>query len=270
MIQRTPFIGGNWKMNTLRADAIALTRAVIERCSSMTSSIDVAIFPPFPWLSDAKELLKGSSILLGAQDVSHEGNGAYTGEVSAAMLLDAGCDCVLAGHSERRHIIGESDSLVNRKTRAALDAGLWVILCIGETLEQRERGETDRININQVRAGLDGVPIEQAQRQMIIAYEPVWAIGTGVNASPDDAQAAHAVIRREIESLYDADTARMIRIIYGGSVKPSNANELFAQRDVDGFLVGGASLNAEEFAAIARSAFSPSLLGRGQGGRSGA
>jgi triosephosphate isomerase len=220
----------------------------------MTSSIDIAIFPPFPYLLPALEGTGGRSILLGAQDVYHEENGAYTGEVSAQMLIDCSCDAVLVGHSERRHVIGESDDLVNRKVRAALDAGLWVVLCIGETLDERERGETDAVNLRQLRAGLLDVPIEQAARQVIVAYEPVWAIGTGRNASASDAQAAHEVIRREIVSLYDAETAKAIRIIYGGSVKPSNAAELVAEEDVDGFLVGGASLVAGDFIAIARSA----------------
>jgi len=250
-------------MNTDRAGAVTLARAVADRCAAMTSAIDLAIFPPFPYLIPVKEAVRDSSLLLGAQDVFHEEAGAFTGEVSAGMLLDCGCDVVLAGHSERRHILGETDELVNFKTLAPLDAGLWVVLCVGETLEQRERGETDSVNIGQLRAGLRHAPIEQVQRQVVIAYEPVWAIGTGRNASPEDAQAAHRVIRRELESMYDGATASALRIIYGGSVKPGNVGSLIAQDDVDGFLVGGASLDAEDFAAIARATHT--LLSRGRG-----
>jgi len=170
------------------------------------------------------------------------------------MLCDLDVDAVLTGHSERRHVIGEDDQLVNRKTRAALDGGLWVILCIGETLEQREAGQTDEVNIRQLRAALEAVPVEQAQKQLVVAYEPVWAIGTGRNATPDDAQSAHAAIRAELASIYDESTADAIRIIYGGSVKPDNAESLFEGAGVDGFLVGGASLKADDYVAIVRAA----------------
>lgn len=254
MPHRMPFVGGNWKMNTDLASAVELADDVNAGCAELIQHVDVALFPPFPYLLPVGKALGHGGVILGAQDVYHEPDGAFTGEVSVDMLTDLSVNVVLTGHSERRHILGEDDDLVNRKTLAALDGALWVVLCIGETLEQRERGETDAINLRQLRAGLEGVPPEQATRQVIIAYEPVWAIGTGRTATPDDAQAAHRVIRGELASLCGHEAAQMIRIIYGGSVKPSNAAALAAQPDIDGFLVGGASLKADEFIAIVRAA----------------
>jgi triosephosphate isomerase (TIM) len=252
---RTPIVGGNWKMNTDLASAVELADDVVAGCDrdDLIRTCDVAIFPPFPYLQAVGKTLGHASVLLGAQDVYHEANGAFTGEVSAEMLIDLNVSIVLAGHSERRHVIGEDDELVNRKTIAALDTGLWVILCVGETLMQREGGETEEVVLRQVREGLQDVPIEQ-MRQVVIAYEPVWAIGTGRNATPGDAQAVHEQIRQELARLYDGATAAGTRIQYGGSVKPANAVELFAQPDVDGFLVGGASLKAEDFLAIVKAA----------------
>jgi triosephosphate isomerase len=219
----------------------------------MVQHCDIAVFPPFPYLQSVGKTLGHHGILLGAQDVYHESNGAFTGEVSAEMLVDLNVSIVLVGHSERRHVIGESDDLINLKTQAALDAGLWVTLCIGETIEQREAGETEAVNLRQLRAGLDGVPIEQ-MRQVVIAYEPVWAIGTGRNASPQDAEQVHAVIRQELANLYDGETADMVRIQYGESVKAANARDLFSMPNIDGGLIGGASLKAEEFTAIVKAA----------------
>ena len=208
---------------------------------------------PFPYLLSVGEALSGSSIKLGAQDGYHQPDGAFTGEVSVAMLQDCSVNVLLAGHSERRHVIGESDTLINAKLLAGLEAGLEVVLCVGETLEQRERGQTDAINAGQVALGLAGVSAEQMSR-VTIAYEPVWAIGTGKTASADDAQAAHKAIRGILAALYDEAVAESVRIQYGGSVKPANASELFGQPDIDGGLIGGASLKAADFASIVASA----------------
>jgi triosephosphate isomerase len=252
---RTPIVGGNWKMNTDLASAVELADDVVAGCdrNALVRASDVAVFPPFPYLQTVGKTLGHSGVLLGAQDVYHEPNGAFTGEVSAEMLVDLHVSVVLTGHSERRHVIGEDDELVNLKTIAALDASLWVIVCIGETLGQREAGETENVVLGQLRAGLNDVPLEQ-MRQVVIAYEPVWAIGTGRNATPADAQSVHAAIRQELSRLYDDGVASSTRIQYGGSVKPANAAELFAQPDVDGFLVGGASLKADDFLAIVQAA----------------
>ena len=253
---RRPFIGGNWKMNTLRDTADALAIAVQTKCSGHAQNIDIAIFPPFPYLNSIAKIVGDGPLLLGSQDVYYESEGAFTGEVSSGMLADVGCSVVMIGHSERRHVLGEGNELVNLKTVAALNEPLWVVLCIGETLEQREAGETDAINVQQLRAGLQNVPADQAARQIVIAYEPVWAIGTGMTATPQDAQSAHEAIRSELAAIYDEATAAAIRIIYGGSVKPANASELFAMADIDGFLVGGASLEAESFEQIVSAATS--------------
>lgn len=255
MTHRTPIVGGNWKMNTDLASAVELAEGVVVGCADLVRHCDVVVYPPFPYLQAAGRALGHSGILLGAQDVYHEANGAFTGEVSAEMLVDLNVAMVLCGHSERRHILGEDDELVNLKVQAALDASLLVTLCIGETLDQREAGQTEQVNIRQLKAGLDGVPIEQ-MRQVVIAYEPVWAIGTGKNAKPEDAQAVHAVIRDTLARLFDESIAKSTRIQYGGSVKGNNARELAAQPDVDGFLVGGASLKCEEFCEIVRAAAS--------------
>jgi len=253
MSNRRPFVGGNWKMNLDAKGAGALAEALIGAIRD--DRVEVAVFPPFPYLHLVGQWLRESRspIRLGAQDVYHEPNGAFTGEVSCAMLQDLGVAVVLTGHSERRHVLREADDLVNRKTRAALDAGLEVVLCIGETLEQRQAGQTDSINIAQLYYGLAGVPPEQMAR-VTIAYEPVWAIGTGKTATPGDAQDAHAAIRGALHRMYGPDIAQVVRIQYGGSVKPSNAAELFGQDDVDGGLIGGASLKAEDFAAIVKAA----------------
>jgi triosephosphate isomerase len=250
-----PFVGGNWKMNTDLASAVELAEGVVAGCASLVQHCDIAVFPPFPYLQAVGKALGHHSILLGAQDVFYEDNGAFTGEVSAEMLVDLNVAVVLAGHSERRHVVGEDDEIINLKARAALDAGLWVILCVGETTEQREAGKTDSVNLTQLRAGLDGVPIEQV-RQITIAYEPVWAIGTGRNAQPADAQAVHKLLRDELARLYDESVAQSVRIQYGGSVKANNASELMSQPDIDGGLIGGASLKVDEFTAIAKAAAS--------------
>lgn len=252
---RTPIIGGNWKMNTSAASATALAAAVSAGCGDALNHVQVAVFPPFPYLLAVGAALRDakSGVLLGAQDFYHEKNGAFTGEVSLEMLADCGVKIVLTGHSERRHVIKESDELIAAKTRASLAAGLRCILCIGETIEQRRAGETDAINERQLRSALQGIPAAQLAG-LVIAYEPVWAIGTGVNATPDDAKNAHAHIRRVLGNLYGQAVADATPIQYGGSVKPSNARELFTQPGVDGGLIGGASLKAEDFCAIVRAA----------------
>lgn len=260
-IPRPAFIGGNWKMNLDLASATALARDVAATCGRLpngTGSLPrVAVFPPLPYLLAVRDAIKSADggsgrVELGAQNVYFEESGAFTGEVSAAMLKDCGVTVVLVGHSERRHILVESDEVVNKKLHAVLKAGLDVVLCIGETLAQRERGETNAVNERQLRAGLAGVSAEQLGR-VTIAYEPVWAIGTGKTATPHDAQDAHAKIRGVLASLF-GDKARGVCIQYGGSCKASNARELMAQPDIDGGLIGGASLKADEFVEIIKAA----------------
>lgn len=255
MPQRTPFIGGNWKMNTNRAGAEALARGVMAFEAGWGRRAEAAVFVPFPYLLTVGAALRGggSGIVLGAQDLYHKADGAFTGEVSAAMLVDCGVGAVLVGHSERRHVIGEDEELIRLKTRAGLEAGLGVVLCVGETLAQREAGETDAVNERQVRSGLDGLSAGLVGR-VTIAYEPVWAIGTGRTATPGDAQDAHAKIRGVVAGMFGEGVAGAMRIQYGGSMKPSNAAELLAQPDIDGGLIGGASLVAGDFGAIVSAA----------------
>lgn len=251
---RTPIIGGNWKMNTTAATARALAQAVADGAGDSPGA-QVAIFPPFVYLREIAELLRASNsqVMLGAQDAYFEPDGAFTGEVSITMLKDSGVSIVLAGHSERRHVIGETDALVNSKVRAVLDAGLTCILCVGETLAQREAGHTDEVNRTQTVEGLKGVTPQQ-MANVVIAYEPVWAIGTGKTATPADAQDAHKKLRAVLGALHGPDIAATTRIQYGGSMKASNAAELLAQPDIDGGLIGGASLKADEFLSIIRAA----------------
>jgi triosephosphate isomerase (TIM) len=253
-MHRRPYVGGNWKMNTDRASASNLMRGVVDGLRG-TRGVDVAVFPPFPYLLTVGAILRerGSAIRMGAQDLFFEPDGAFTGEVSLGMLRDCSATEVLTGHSERRHILGDDETIVHRKTQAVLAAGFTCVLCVGERLEERDQGRTDRVNEEQVRLGLRDVPAEQIDR-LVIAYEPVWAIGTGKTASPEDAQDAQMKIRRVFADLYGRDAAARLRIIYGGSVKASNAHELFMQPDIDGGLIGGASLKDAEFVAIAKAA----------------
>lgn len=254
---RTPIVGGNWKMNTDARSARTLADAVAERFAAarLESRITVAIFPPFVYLQSVHQSLRdrSSAVLLGAQDVSEQPDGAFTGEISCAMLKDIGVGIVLTGHSERRHVIGETDELINHKTRAVLSAGLRVILCVGETLAQREAHATDTVNERQLRAGLAGVSTDDLAR-VVIAYEPVWAIGTGRTATPADAQDAHKKIRSVLATLHSPLAAAGVSIQYGGSVKGANAAELMKQPDIDGGLIGGASLKADEFMQIVNAA----------------
>jgi len=248
---RKKFIAGNWKMNLDNAAAAALAQGLIRSLDSGTA-VDVAVCPPFVYLSAVAAALKGGQIALGAQDVYYEPNGAFTGEISVAMLRDVGCTYAIIGHSERRHVIGENNTLINRKVRAALAGGLWPILCIGELLEEREAGKTEAVLETQLREGLVDIPARD-MRSITIAYEPVWAIGTGKTATPQQAQDAHAFCRQIIADIFDNDTAQSVRIQYGGSVKADNAVELLGQADVDGALVGGASLKVNDFIAIVKA-----------------
>jgi triosephosphate isomerase len=249
---RRKLVAGNWKMNTTLAEAKALAAAVAAGVGP-SPACDVAVCPPFPWLVPVGEVLNGSAVALGAQDVYSEPKGAFTGEVSPGMLLEAGCRYVIIGHSERRHVLGESDSEINHKVHAAVEAGLRVILCMGETLAERDRGLMGRVFQRQVYSALAGLTDEQFGR-VVIAYEPVWAIGTGRTATPDQAQEAHAFVRGKLSSLYGEKIASELPILYGGSVTPDTAAGLFSRPDVDGGLVGGASLKADAFLAIVKAA----------------
>jgi len=249
---RQKFVAGNWKMFTNTATARQLASAVVRGLGD-EQRVAVAVCPPFPYLPVVAEVLKGSSVALGAQSCYHEKEGAFTGEVSPAMLLDVGCRYVILGHSERRQKLGETDAFINRKVHAALTAGLEVILCLGETLEEHQTHRTDTVLETQLNGSLAGVDAA-GLRRVVLAYEPVWAIGTGQNATPQQAQQAHAFLRGQIRERFGEESASALPIQYGGSVKPDNAASLFRQADVDGGLIGGASLNADHFLAIVRAA----------------
>jgi len=242
---RTPFIAGNWKMNTTRAEAVALA----EGLKDAGEGVDVAVCPPSVYLDAVVTALEGSSVGVGAQNMYHEASGAYTGELSAGMLTDIGCKYVILGHSERRHILGETDADINLKVKAALAGDLIPILCVGETLKEREADQTAAVVQTQVEGSLADITAEQ-MAGIVIAYEPVWAIGTGKVATPEQAEAVHSDLRRLLENRYNAATAEAVRIQYGGSVKPENAKELLSQPNIDGALVGGASLKADSFLGI--------------------
>ncbi len=245
-------IAGNWKMNTDRASAVALAQGIVNGVDKY-KAVDLLVCPPSVYLVPVADALKGSSVALGAQNMYHEANGAFTGELSATMLKDVGCTYVILGHSERRHILKETDADVNRKTLAALAAGLIPIVCVGELLAEREAGKTGSVIKTQFDGSLAGVSAEQIEKT-VIAYEPVWAIGTGKVATPEQAAEVHADLRRLLVERYNDRSAAKVRILYGGSVKASNAGELLAQPNVDGALVGGASLMADEFLGIAAGA----------------
>ena len=245
---RKKLVAGNWKMHGSLADNAALLAAI----KPALAGVEAAVCVPFPYLAQAQAALAGSTIAWGAQNLSEQPKGAFTGEVSSAMLLDFGCTYVIVGHSERRSLYGESDELVAKKYMAAQAVGLTPILCVGESLDERESGVTEQVVARQLDAviGMAGVA---SLAKAVVAYEPVWAIGTGKTASPEQAQAVHAFIRRKIAAL-DASVADGLTIQYGGSVKAANAAELMAQPDIDGGLIGGASLVADEFVAICRAA----------------
>lgn len=248
---RRPFIAGNWKMHGSRAENAELIEALLLDLPAQTP-LDIAVCPPFPYLWETGRALKSSNVALGAQSVCAEAQGAFTGEVSAAMLKDVGCTHVIVGHSERRTLYGEDDALVARKFLAAQSQGLIPILCVGESLQQREQGQTTAVVSRQLAAVLDIAGV-QALQQAVLAYEPIWAIGTGKNATPEQAQEVHAHIRAEVAAR-DANIAAGIRVLYGGSVKATNARDIFAKPDVDGGLIGGASLKADEFLKICAAA----------------
>jgi triosephosphate isomerase len=248
---RRPFIAGNWKMHGTRAENTELIEGLLLGLPGQPMA-DIAVCPPFVYLWEIGRLLKASSVALGAQSTCAEAVGAFTGEVSAGMLKDIGCTYVIIGHSERRSLYKEDDALVARKFLAAQSHGLTPILCVGETLEERERGLTMQVVSRQLRAVLDLAGV-RAMTQAVVAYEPVWAIGTGKNATPEQAQEVHAYIRSDVAAR-DAKIAAGLRVLYGGSVKAGNAREIFAMPDVDGGLIGGASLKADEFLKICSAA----------------
>jgi triosephosphate isomerase len=249
---RKPFVAGNWKMNTDGRSSVDLARRIASESGGVAEqSVTVAICPPFVYLQTVVKALNGSSIAVGAQDSYFEPKGAFTGEISVSMLKDIGCTYCICGHSERRHVIGETDELINRKVTATINGGLLPILCVGELLDEREASKTEEVVTRHVKKGLAGLSAEKVSA-VTIAYEPVWAIGTGLTATPQQAQEVHDFIRKLLAQMYDEKLAEEIRIQYGGSVKPDNAAELMSQNDVDGLLVGGASLKADDFLMIIR------------------
>lgn len=249
---RRKVVAGNWKMNKDLSSTIELISAIKNELSKSETSTEVIVSPPFTSLESASTVLKGSSINLGAQNMHYEDSGAFTGEISAEMLKSVGCQYVILGHSERRTLFGESDEMINKKIKKAVSAGLKPIFCVGETLEERESDSTEKVIETQIREGLAGLK-ETELSELIIAYEPVWAIGTGKTATPQQAQDVHQFIRNLISDLFSNNFAEKLVIQYGGSVKPDNAAELFSQPDIDGGLIGGASLKADAFLAIVNS-----------------
>jgi len=253
MSHRKKIIAGNWKMNKDVRESEELIQGLQAAITGGHGNVGVIVCPPFTSLETAARLLEGSQIALGAQNMYYEEEGAYTGEVSAKMLRAIGCSHVILGHSERRQIFHETDEFINRKVKKAIAAGLTPIVCVGETLEQREANVTSDVVISQVRGVLTGTTGTQVE-SLIIAYEPVWAIGTGRNASPQQAEEVHRLIRNLLSELFGSETAGRVIIQYGGSVKPDNAAELLWQPNIDGALVGGACLKADSFAAIINAA----------------
>jgi triosephosphate isomerase (TIM) len=252
MEERRPMIAGNWKMNLTLKESAALAGRVC-RETAAAEGVDVLIAPPFTALTAVREAIAGTRILLGAQNMHWEESGAYTGEISPSMLLNAGCSHVILGHSERRALFGETNETVDRKVSAALRVDLIPIVCFGETLEERERGRTFDVVKEQLQGSLGGLlKAKSIPHSTVLAYEPVWAIGTGRTATPAQAQEVHAFVRKWLIAAFDTAIAAKIRILYGGSVKPDNISELMSMPDIDGALVGGASLKAESFVPIVR------------------
>ncbi len=250
---RRKIVAGNWKMHKTADEAVALVEELKPLLDGQTAGCDVVLCPSFTSLEVVRAALVGTDMGLGAQNMSWEVEGAYTGDVSAAMILTSGCTYVILGHSERRRYFAETDELVQRKLVAALAAGLTPIVCVGESLEQREAGQVEEIIVGQTRAALQGIEAAQGPG-IVLAYEPVWAIGTGRTATAAQAEEVHALMRGFLVERFGADVAEQMRIQYGGSVKPDNAAELFSQKNIDGGLIGGAALQAESFAAIVRAA----------------
>lgn len=245
---RTPIMAGNWKMYKTVDEAVDLVKGLLAGLGALTER-EALVCPPYTALYALRPLLVGTKLALGAQDLHHEPQGAFTGAIAAGMLCDVGCRYVIIGHSERRQYFGETDASVNRKIRAALAAGLSPIVCVGELKSERDSGQAEAVVARQITGGLTGLSAAEAAR-LVIAYEPVWAIGTGDTATPADAQAMHAAIRTMLGNQFGSATADALRIQYGGSVKPDNIDELMAQPDIDGALVGGASLKADSFLRI--------------------
>lgn len=251
---RKPFVAGNWKMNTDSHTSVDLATGVARGSVELADQgADVAVCPPFVYLQAVAGAVSSSNVSVGAQDIYFEANGAFTGEISASMLKDIGCTYVLCGHSERRHVIGETDELINKKLTAAIAGGLLPILCVGELQSEREASQTEEVVTRHVKKGLAGLNPEKISA-VTIAYEPVWAIGTGLTATPQQAQEVHQFIRKLLAQMYDSQLAEEIRILYGGSAKPGNAAELMSKPDIDGVLVGGASLKTDDFLAIIQAA----------------
>lgn len=248
---RRPFIAGNCKMNLDRAGAVALVSAIAAGAKEV-DGVDIAMCPPAVYLDAVAQSAKGSAVAVGGQNMYFEASGAFTGENSAAMLLDVGCKYVILGHSERRHVFGETDELIHKKVQAALAAGLLPIVCVGERLEEREANHTAAVIAAQIEGSLAAVTAEQ-MGQIVIAYEPVWAIGTGRTATPQQAEEVHVDLRKLLARRYNAQVADAVRIQYGGSVNAKNAADLLAQPNVDGALVGGACLKADDFLTIIRA-----------------
>lgn len=243
-----PFIVGNWKMNLTLRESVELANSIRDGVKGL-KGVDVGICPPFVFLESVYSVLKGSSVILGAQNMHWEEKGAFTGEVAGDMIKEVGCTHVILGHSERRHILGETDSIINSKLRAALAKDIMPIFCLGEKLEERESGSTFDVIERQLRAGLDGLRPGDVSK-LTIAYEPVWAIGTGKNATSAQAQEVHGRIRELLKESYGESVSGRVRVQYGGSVKPENAAEILAQPDINGLLVGGASLKKDSFLKI--------------------
>jgi triosephosphate isomerase len=246
--QRVPILAGNWKMNMTATQARELASKLLTLVSGVKDR-DIVLAPPYTALQTVGETIKGSNIALAAQNLHWEDKGAYTGEVSAEMLLDLGCKYVIIGHSERRQFFGETDETVNKKLRKALDRGLLPIVCVGESLQEREAGRANAVIEHQITGVLKNITAEEMKR-VVVAYEPVWAIGTGKTATPEQANEIHDLIRQKVRAMYNADIAGALRIQYGGSVTPESVSSLMAMQDIDGALVGGASLKPESFAAI--------------------
>ncbi len=246
--KRKPIIAGNWKMNKTTAEARDLASKLAPLVAAVKDR-EIVLAPTFTALQTVGEAIRGTNMTLAAQNLHWEDKGAFTGEISAEMLLDLGCRYVIIGHSERRQYFGETDETVNRKVKQALKKGLFPIMCVGETLAEREAGKLNEIISRQVTGGLKDLTAED-MKKVVIAYEPVWAIGTGKTATPDQANEVHALIRQKVKSLYNAEIAEGLRIQYGGSVTPDNVSTLMAMPDIDGALVGGASLKPESFAAL--------------------
>ncbi|OVE80778.1 triose-phosphate isomerase [bacterium M21] len=250
---RKLFIAGNWKLNHNAAKAVEVVNE-LKAAVADVSDIDIAVSPTFTSLGAAVEAAKGSNVMIGAQNIHWAANGAFTGEISADMLKEVGVDFAIIGHSERRQYFGETDETVNQRTKACLAGGLDAIVCVGETLEERQGGTMEKVIETQTRGGLAGISNEDMAGKVTVAYEPVWAIGTGETASPEQAQEVHAFIRGILTDMFGAEVAQAVRIQYGGSVKAGNVNELMGKEDIDGALVGGASLKAEDFAALVKNA----------------